>query len=123
MDLGDILWIVILLIATFGGGLIKGIRKAFRVEDSEEDSQPVSHPMWETEAAEFEAEEPEEDPYGQSPYFTYEAPTVEVRTSAPEVPAAPVTQPAMLAGEEFDLRKAIIYQTVMQNNYLTEENK
>ena len=59
----------------------------------------------------------------QKEYFTYEKPVDWNREhqSAPilEEEETPVENPLSLAGG-FDLRKALIYQTILQNNYITD---
>ena len=117
MEFGDILWTIVLIIAGFGGGLVKLFGSKNQV-DSEESAQPASYPAWEAEADDFE-EEIEEVPE-ENPYFTYEMPEqtyAPAAASVPHEPMAPAVPEAVQANEAFDLRKAIIYQTILQNNY------
>ncbi len=65
---------------------------------------------------ETEAEEVAPDP---EPYFTYEAPQTKVD---PVVEVATVASQEEHATPAFDLRSAIVYQTVLTNKYITGEN-
>ena len=68
----------------------------------------------------FEEPEPAEEPASQSPYFTYEAPEAEVEhAKAPVQTAAYAEEPARPA---FDLRQAVVYQTLLTNNYINPGN-
>ena len=69
-----------------------------------------------------------EEAVGQpQPYFTYEAPEAEVapktvRRQAPSV-HKPVQQEAPVYEPAFDLRQAVIYQTILNNKYINAENQ
>ena len=68
----------------------------------------------------FDDVEAEEAAPASEPYFTYEAPQAEVEHVAPVSTVVATEEPAMPA---FDLRSAIIYQTVLTNKYIALENQ
>lgn len=140
MDFQDIAWLMIMLLLSFGGGIVKRIKGMKDVvEDAEDTSTPSSHDEWEDEELEekefFEEEEVDEDPYFSyetEAVHQFEAPVQEDTRKAAyaAAPQASVEedirnedvkveneQPLLLDDEEFDLRKAIIYQTIMRNDY------
>lgn len=68
----------------------------------------------------FDFDEPEVETEKQPSYFTYEASEVETKTAEPIVQAAvPVEEPVR---PTFDLRQAVIYQTLLTNNYINPGN-
>lgn len=121
MNIGDILWIGVLLLISFGGSIFKKL--VSKGEGTEESSQPVSYPQWETVPDDFDQDAEEVAPADPNPYFTYEDTNVQVHTNAPATtqPSDDTLRPAAFADEAFDLRKAIIYQTILQNNYIHEK--
>lgn len=119
--------------------LIKGAMKAKRTvvaqpaaaddelgddESWEESYDEEEEEFWEEDQNEIFEEELAENPFKS--YFTYEAEKPEVTENpAPQAEAAPVVEMAMEENREeeafeFDLRKAVIYQTILENNYLSE---
>lgn len=132
---GGIVTIIILLIM-WGLPILKKILRA-KVEamaqpEAEADESEQDVP-WEATAeagesqwdAPFEAvaEEPvSEEPFGN--YFSYETvqPEKEEAKATQAEPARKETVVEKQAAEasEFDLRQAVIYQTILQNNYLSE---
>ena len=75
----------------------------------------------------FDNVETEEAVAQPQPYFTYEAPEAEVapQTVLKQAPACPkpVQQEAKVYEPAFDLRKAVIYQTLLNNKYINAENQ
>lgn len=68
----------------------------------------------------------EEEPAQSSPYFSYEdvAPAPAPRPTTKKKAAAAFVAPQPVCEHEaFDLRKAVIYQTVLDNRYIDELNK
>ena len=75
-------------------------------------------------------------PQVETPYFTYEdlsvdnaaqsAPMQDAPAQANPVQTAPVSEPLRIVDDEpvehpqFDLRQALIYQSILQNNYISE---
>jgi hypothetical protein len=68
----------------------------------------------------FDEVEAEEAAPAPEPYFTYEAPQAEVDHVAP-VAATIVEEPATTPA--FDLRQAIVFQTILTNKYISLENQ
>ena len=75
----------------------------------------------------FDNVETEEAVAQPQPYFTYEAPEADVtpKTVLKQAPARPkpVQQDAKVYESAFDLRQAVIYQTVLNNKYINAENQ
>ena len=115
-------WLILLVAVTLLPTLLAGAKKARasraaaydEVADGAEESNDDSFFNFDTEE-QREVEQPS--------YFTYEAPEPEVRR-APKPAQAPVRtvveepQPR----PAFDLRQAVIYQTVLDNRYINAEN-
>ena len=62
----------------------------------------------------------------QSPYFTYEAPDVkppDVKAPKAKSVADSVIIEERLQTKSFDLRQAVIYQTILNNPYIQERNQ
>ena len=74
----------------------------------------------------FDNVETEEAVAQPQPYFTYEAPEAEVALKAmpKQAPARPkpVQQEAKVYEPAFDLRQAVVYQTLLNNKYINAEN-
>ena len=66
----------------------------------------------------FEYEEPVVQ---KTPYFTYEAPEVNVPKAKPVV--EPVIVEERPQHKSFDLRQALIYQTILNNPYIQDRNQ
>ncbi len=66
----------------------------------------------------FELENDETAPAKPDEYFTYEAPKVEVKTKPVEVKGADDSVQPVL--QVFDLRQAVVYQTLLNNPYITQ---
>jgi len=113
------------------------IYRKLKKQMMENQSGPAKCPIGDdANAEEYEFDDrttPENDDLGQ-PYFSYEeepAPTPKMSKKAknkakPQPVAAPVScQPASVVEEpvEFDLRQAVIYQTVLNNPYVSEINQ
>ena len=134
MNIEDIIWIVVLIITSFGGSILKLFRSKSD-EETEESAQPASHTQWEDEVESFEGMESfdvMDEEMDESTYFTYEdektfdpipQPVACEPAAQPVVPSrvAEMGFPAKVGNEEFDLRKAIIYQTILQNDYIRAE--
>lgn len=138
MDAGDIIWTVILLVSAFGATLVKAFRRAIK-----DMPQPVATPAQNKKPIDFSTEEkssapsqeasnePFSEEYGTDDYFSYETvntPVVDLETEdTPSVAAAILTPQDEPVREEdsinFNLRQAIIYQTILHNNYITEINR
>jgi len=140
MDIQDIVWLVIALLFTFGGGIIKLVKNLGHYSvDVEEPSSPSSRQEWEEEGCD-EQELFDEEELEENPYFSYETDAAYQQedsaqndsrqaayTADQNTPSRPKfrseddkvekEQPVFVGNEEFDLRKAIIYQTIMQNDY------
>ena len=75
----------------------------------------------------FDNVETEEAVAQPQPYFTYEAPEADVtpKTVLKQAPARPkpVQQDSKVYESAFDLRQAVIYQTVLNNKYINAENQ
>ncbi len=116
------LWIIVLLVLTFMPSLMarKKVAQATAADDTQDaygdgsvdDDQGDSFFNFGDAEAEEVAPEPE-------PYFTYEAPQVKVDPVASVATATPKEE---YGAPAFDLRSAVIYQTVLTNNYITGEN-
>ena len=136
MDFLEIIGILLPILILFGGGIRKSLRRLGPLaEPTPQPKSEVPFP-WETEFdEELEPEEfVEEEPQvgkGQNAYFTYEdlnQPVVNLETdSAPQRIVEEEPSPMEVAAETasvteapFDLRKAIIYQTILTNNYTLE---
>ena len=134
MNFGDIIWIVVLLLATFGGSITKLLRSANQ-EDADTSAQPASHPVWEAEGydtVEMPLDDEEASETMDDAYFTYEdvrqeyhAPVPQHTACAPSPAVSAVRQEeeqpmSRKEPEAFDLRKAVIYQTILQNDYLND---
>lgn len=114
------LWIIALVLITFVPSLAarkkvaqaaaNDMQDAYGDSGESDDQEDVFFNFGDTEAEEV-APEPK-------PYFTYEAPQAEVN-HVDQVVVAPVEESAAPA---FDLRRAIIYQTVLTNKYTSNEN-
>lgn len=137
MDFGDILWIAVLVLGAFGGSIGKLIRSfGSNQEDNRtaKDAEQTSYP-YEEESAWNQAEgfETISDPnyaasYEAPKYFSYETEEPQpMKAEAPKVENKHVCdqpketeQKSPLLDEPFDLRKAVIYQTIMTNNYIAD---
>mgnify|MGYP003290617949 CR=1 FL=1 len=140
MDFSDILWVAILLISAFAGSRKKLRRK---LEEAESASQPtpsqsIDPSQWmDNDDSDLEEDWFEDDAdtaYATAsmdeeatPYFTYE--TVDPEPiQTPTVATANVIEDnveevhpmASNIADEFNLRQAIIYQTIMENDYLAD---
>ena len=75
----------------------------------------------------FDNVESEEAVAEPQPYFTYEAPEVDVAPKTVRKPAparpTPVQQETPVYEPAFDLRQAVIYQTLLNNKYINAENQ
>lgn len=138
MDFGDIIWIAVLVLSAFGGS----IGKLFRAVGS---NQENNSPAMDAEQTPYSDDEEESawdqaevfggisDPYSATSYeapayFSYEtaepqpketmAPKAETKKTPEPIPE--IEQQRDVADEPFDLRKAIIYQTIMTNNYIAD---
>lgn len=141
MDFSDILWIAVMLLTAFAGSR-KKLRRSMEEKTSASQptpSQSVDSPFGE-DADTFDLEEDwfEEDAdeaYAgtsveeqSSSYFTYE--TIDPQpVQAPEMAAVSkkeesnvdeVLHPENNLADGFNLRQAIIYQTIMENDYLAD---
>ena len=67
----------------------------------------------------FNFENEAEDAVEQQPYFTYEAPEAE---TAPVQPVRAMLTEEQPQQQRFDLRQAVIYQTLLNNRYINLEN-
>jgi hypothetical protein len=68
----------------------------------------------------FDFEEPEAEPAKQSSYFTYETPEAEPKAAEVPVQAAALVEEPVRPS--FDVRQAVIYQTILTNNYINSGN-
>lgn len=111
-------WLILLVAVTLLPTLLSGAKKARanraasydEAADSGEETMNDDFFGFDTEEAES-VEQPS--------YFTYEAPDAEVQ-HAPK-PAQPVLEEQQ-PRPAFDLRQAVIYQTVLNNRYINAEN-
>ena len=75
----------------------------------------------------FDNVENEEAVAEPQPYFTYEAPEADVapKTVRKQAPTRPmsVQQEVPVYEPAFDLRQAVIYQTLLNNKYINAENQ
>ena len=126
-------WDIIITIAILGvGSLLTGGKKGKKAAPQQSASpRPAANPhpfqsifeteedsVYDEEWSSDDVEEFVEDKPAEDTYFTYENPREwsEVRTEQPEpvrVQNDTAERPRVL-GEEFDLRKAFIYQTIME---------
>ena len=120
-----ITWLILLVAFTFLPTLLAGAKKA-RVGrsieadsvDAESDEEDMDDGFFS-----FDAEESAEEAVEEPSYFTYEAPEPEKKETSSQAPA-----PVQVVVEEplqrtvFDLRQAVIYQTVLNNRYINAEN-
>ena len=105
-------WLIVFLVLSIVPSLIARFKRQSAATDisSDDDGQEDDSFFG------FEEPEAEQEPVRQTPYFTYEASKAEVKHSEPvaTVAAAFAEEPARPA---FDLRQAVIYQTLLTNNY------
>ena len=114
-----LIWLIVFIALSFlpmifGKKKAQNIASANEAEDEsgEEMQEDSFFNFGETEAEEVVAPEP-------NTYFTYEDPKVEVSHESQEVSA--VTEETQMPA--FDLRSAIVYQTVLTNKYTSLENQ
>lgn len=138
MDFGDILEIVIPLLLIFGGGIVKmiGRRASSPIAEPTPEQEPDFPFSWEEEPEMqdlFEEEqEVEPEPKNErKTYFTYEdvnpqVVNLETDNKSQRIVEEEPRQADVVAGaapdaeQQFDLRKAIIYQTILTNQYTVE---
>ena len=119
-------WLIIMIVL-FGGvsALYRRLKKAFPEGGNPQDSvEPQSFVGGEAEDSDdffdFADGEAEETVAPQPAYFTYESPEAEIHT---EVRPAPVVEVAEeMPRPQFDLRQAVIYQTLLNNRYINLQN-
>ena len=111
------IWLIVLLVFTFIPSLVtlKKRTQAAAAFDAGSDSEDTEDSFFN-----FDDVEAEEAAPAQAPYFTYEAPQAEVDPVALVSTVAAVEEQTRPA---FDLRSAIIYQTVLTNKYISLENQ
>ena len=136
MDFLEIIGILLPILILFGGGIRKSLRRLSPLaEPTPQPKAEVPFP-WETEFEEEQEPEEfvEEEPQagkGQNAYFTYEdfnQPVVNPETdNTPQRIVEGKPNPMEVAAETvsdtevpFDLRKAVVYQTILTNNYTLE---
>ena len=125
-------WLITIIVLWVG---LKAYRKGMRTtaahpEDSAEGpQQPTSYPRPSYESLfEEDEEEQEEQPMEVPSYFSYETLEEEDKEQHPAAAAreAQPQRPVVVAEEEpaetpaFDLRQAVIYQTILHNKYNPE---
>lgn len=129
MDFEDIIWIAILLLGAFGGSMGKLVRKlsGSRAVDAPISTQEtVFESEWDENQFSESAEEAQEafsfeEEERQAGCFTYESVSepnvdtkVETKMSEPNVRQVVDGFEEADGSEPFDLRKAIIYQAILQ---------
>lgn len=123
--------IILITIAYIGWKAYKGVRKNFTVDTDDTVNEPQADTPRPAFESLFDEEETNNTPYSfeeeekAAGYYTYES-TEEINPStAQDLQPSPVsmvseveeTQPEMPA---FDLRQAVIYQTILNNKYNPE---
>ena len=116
-----ITWLILIVALTFLPTLLAGAKKARvgRVIETDNDDSDNDEDTNDDGFFSLDDEEPAEEAVKEPSYFTYE-------TLEPETKQAPA--PVQVAVEEplqrpvFDLRQAIICQTVLDNRYINAEN-
>ena len=116
--------IVLATIAYIGWAIYKRVNRAFGMADggSTGQRQDYDEPDSEEEQ-EFVYEEPDVQ---SNPYFSYEyeSPAPNPRPAGKPSVAAMVQREEVAEGlPQFDLRQAVIYQTVLNNRYISEINQ
>ena len=117
------IWLILLIAFGVLPSLLAGAKKAAKALDTDASDEQTGEGNEDDGFFSFDEVEEEETVAQQPSYFTYEAPDVEVppvqpaakATAAPVVEEQPVT-PA------FDLRQAVIYQTLLNNKYINAES-
>lgn len=143
MDFGDLLWILVLLVSAFGGPVIAFLKKVrdskstteAHVEESLDSDYPLSGFPTESPISQWQMEE-EQAPMDKSAELEPEPP---LRAAVYDVDKANFSTTADthtvddrkvrgivmnggLLEESFDLRKAIIYHTILVNDYIKDES-
>ena len=116
------IWFILIVALSFLPSLLATAKKSRMasapVLDDEEESSDGSE---DDGFFSFDDEEPEV--VEQSPYVAYEAPQPEVQRTPKPAPASVQVEPEELQTRPaFDLRQAVIYQTLLNNRYINAEN-
>ena len=111
------IWLIVFVALTFIPSLAASKKRAQAAAAVNDDSDRED---MEDSFFNFDEVEAEEAAPAPEPYFTYEAPQAEVEHVAPVSTVVATEEPATPA---FDLRSAIIYQTVLSNKYISLENQ
>lgn len=120
-----ITWLILLVALTFLPTLMAGAKKARAGRYNEADGGDVDSADGDMDDGFFSFDEDKsmEEAVEEPSYFTYETLEPEVKTASKQDPA-----PVQAAVEEpqqrpvFDLRQAVIYQTVLNNRYINADN-
>ena len=131
MDASDIIWIAILVISVLGGSLkkIAGKLQPTASAAGAPKMEGLDHELEEDDYTEFEQDWKE--PSSQSKneeYFTYEsadsntwqAMSREAEKEEDRLDAAKAATMQPEATVDFDLKKAVIYQTILNNDYIAD---
>lgn len=115
------IWLIVFVALSFLPSLLSGKK---RVQTSVADTQDAYGNSGVGEEMEdgffgFDDSETEEAAPESEPYFTYEAPQAEFEHVEPVSTVVVSEESAM---PKFDLRSAIIYQTVLTNKYIAMDN-
>lgn len=146
MKAPDLFWLVVLIVSTIGPSVLKalkGRKSSMTDEEWTEQESPDDEPESEYGFEEPSPEAPSpqyysgvEDMASRPEYFTYEsfeentskayefsAATVAEQVAEPTIlpdEADPEAVGMNLMDEPFDLRKALIYQTILENDYIPD---
>ncbi|MBR4506315.1 MAG: hypothetical protein IKP21_06040 [Bacteroidales bacterium] len=111
------IWLIVILVFSFMPSLMARKKNAQAAAADTQDAYDSGSSEEDEEDSffNFDDVEAEEAAPAPEPYFTYEAPQAEVEHATSATMAVAEEEPAMPA---FDLRSAIIYQTVLTNKYI-----
>lgn len=131
MDASDIIWIAILVISVLGGSLkkIAGKLQPTAPAAGVPKMEGLDHELEEDDYTEFDQDwkETSSQPKNEE-YFTYEsadsntwqAMSREAEKEEERLDAAKAATMQPEAAVDFDLKKAVIYQTILNNDYIAD---
>lgn len=120
------IWLTLLIVFGLIPTLMAGAKKAAASRGVGTDNSDEFSEADDNEADDFfsfDEDEPKQTVAQQPGYFTYEDPNVDISSVKPAV-QQPVVIPAVEeqpAASAFDLRQAVIYQTLLNNKYINAE--